>query len=139
LKKKISKKDIEDWNNFINKSEKIEDKDNQLNISLNQTSEKTLDLHGCTLENANMIADEFIRSCYLKNINKIIFITGKGSRSKNKENPYQSEKLSILKYSVPEYIKSNSDLLKLIKNINEEDIKDPSKGSFELYLKKFKG
>ena len=74
------------------------------------------------LENANMIADEFIRSCFSKNINKIIFITGKGSRSKNKENPYQSEELSILKYSVPEYIKSNSALLKLIKSFNEDDI-----------------
>jgi len=138
LKKKISKKDIEDWNNFVNKSEKLEDKDNQLNFTINQLSEKTLDLHGCTLENANMIADEFIRSCFSKNINKIIFITGKGSRSKNKENPYQSEQLSILKYSVPEYIKSNSSLLKLIKSFNEDDIKNPNKGSFELYLKKFK-
>ena len=139
MKKKISKKDIEDWNNFVNKSEKLEDKDNQLNFTINQLSEKTLDLHGCTLENANMIADEFIRSCFSKNINKIIFITGKGSRSKNKENPYQSEKLSILKYSVPEYIKSNSALLKLIKSFNEDDIENPNKGSFELYLKKFKG
>tara|TARA_Y100001970_G_scaffold84831_1_gene106993 strand:+ start:540 stop:959 length:420 start_codon:yes stop_codon:yes gene_type:complete len=138
LKKKISKKDIEDWNNFLNKSEKLENKDNQLNLNSNQPLEKTLDLHGCTLENANKIADEFIRSCFSKNINKIVFITGKGSRSKNRENPYQSEKLSILKYSVPEYIKSKPGLLKLIKNINDEDIKDPRKGSFEVYLKKTK-
>ena len=138
MKKKISKKDIEDWNNFLNKSEKLENKDNQLNLNSNQPLEKTLDLHGCTLENANKIADEFIRSCFSKNINKIIFITGKGSRSKNRENPYQSEKLSILKYSVPEYIKSKPGLLKLIKNINDEDIKDPRKGSFEVYLKKTK-
>ena len=138
MKKKISKKDIEDWNNFLNKSEKLENKDNQLNLNSNQPLEKTLDLHGCTLENANKIADEFIRSCFSKNINKIVFITGKGSRSKNIENPYQSEKLSILKYSVPEYIKSKPGLLKLIKNINDEDIKDPRKGSFEVYLKKTK-
>ena len=138
MKKKISKKDIEDWNNFLNKFEKLENKDNQLNLNSNQPLEKTLDLHGCTLENANKIADEFIRSCFSKNINKIIFITGKGSRSKNRENPYQSEKLSILKYSVPEYIKSKPGLLKLIKNINDEDIKDPRKGSFEVYLKKTK-
>ncbi len=138
MKKKISKKDIEDWNNFLNKSEKLENKDNQLNLNSNQPLEKTLDLHGCTLENANKIADEFIRSCFSKNINKIVFITGKGSRSKNRENPYQSEKLSILKYSVPEYIKSKPGLLKLIKNINDEDIKDPRKGSFEVYLKKTK-
>tara|TARA_Y100001970_G_scaffold84832_1_gene106996 strand:- start:223 stop:642 length:420 start_codon:yes stop_codon:yes gene_type:complete len=138
LKKKISKKDIEDWNNFLNRSEKLENKDNQLSLHSNQPSEKKLDLHGCTLENANKIADEFIRSCFSKNINKIIFITGKGSRSKNRENPYQSETLGILKYSVPEYIKSNPGLLKLIKNINEEDVKNPKKGSFEVYLKKTK-
>ena len=101
-------------------------------------TEESLDLHGCTLENANMIVDGFIRSCFLKNINKIKFITGKGSRSKNKENPYQSKTLGILKHSVPDYIKSNSDLMKLIKYINEEHINNPNQGSFELYLKKFK-
>ena len=138
MKKKISKKDIEDWNNFVNKSEKLEDKDNQLNSTTIQSSEKTIDLHGCTLENANMIADEFIRSCFSKNINKIIIITGKGSRSKNKENPYQSESLGILKYSVPEYIKSNYELNRVIKDIKETDIEDISKGSFDIFLKKFK-
>ena len=138
MKKKISDKDIKDWQDFINKSEKLEDKDKNSNFNSKSLTEESLDLHGCTLENANMIVDGFIRSCFLKNINKIKFITGKGSRSKNKENPYQSKTLGILKHSVPDYIKSNSDLMKLIKYINEEHINNPNQGSFELYLKKFK-
>ncbi len=138
MKKIISNKDIKDWQNFINKSDKLEDKDSRPEKNSINRMEKTLDLHGCTLKNANIIANEFIKSCFSKNIIKIKFITGKGSRSKNKENPYQSEKLSILKHSVPEYIKSNSELMRLIKFINEDEINDPMQGSFEIHLKKFK-
>ena len=75
-------------------------------------------------------------SCYEKNVSKIKVITGKGSRSKNKENPYQSKNLSILKYSVPNYINSNQELLKIIKSFNQSEIDDISKGSFDIILKK---
>ena len=138
MKKKISDKDIKDWQDFINKSEKLEDKDKKSNLELSKKKEKTLDLHGCSLEKANHIAEEFIKTCFSKKINKIIFITGKGTRSKNKDNPYQSDTLSILKYSVPEYIKSKPDLMKLIQSINHDSINNSTKGSFELYLKKIK-
>ena len=60
------------------------------------------------------------------------------NRSKNDENPYISKNLSILKYSVPEFVKSNINLMKIIKNINEADIEDGGKGAFYIYLKKFK-
>ena len=138
MKKKISDKDIKDWQDFINKSEKLQDKDKKSNLELSKKKEKTLDLHGCSLEKANHIAEEFIKTCFSKKINKIIFITGKGTRSKNKDNPYQSDTLSILKYSVPEYIKSKPDLMKLIQSINHDSINNSTKGSFELYLKKVK-
>ena len=138
MKKKISDKDIKDWQDFINKSEKLEDKDKRSNLESNIKKEKTLDLHGCSLEKANYIAEEFIKTCYSKKIKKIIFITGKGTRSKNKDNPYQSDTLSILKYSVPEYIKSKPDLMKLIQSINDDSINNSTKGSFEWCLKKFK-
>jgi len=75
-------------------------------------------------------------SCYEKNVSKIKVITGKGSRSKNEENPYQSKNLSILKYSVPNYINSNQELLKIIKSFNQSEIDDISKGSFDIILKK---
>ena len=98
--------------------------------------EKSIDLHGYSLDEANKKIYNFIMSCYEKNVSKIKVITGKGSRSKNKENPYQSKNLSILKHSVPDYINSNKELLKVIKSLDEYEIDDLSKGSFIILLKK---
>ncbi len=134
--KKITEKDKKDWLDFINNNEKLYNKDNKELKKQTYKIDKVIDLHGCSLENANKIVNEFINECYSSNVDKIVIITGKGSRSKNKENPYQSENLSILKYSVPEYIKNNLNLMKLIKYINNVDIENPSKGSFEIFLKK---
>ena len=135
--KKISDKDKKDWLDFLNSEVKLKNKDFDVNknTSLN---DKIIDLHGYTLDKANKFVHDSILYCYQNNIKRIKVITGKGSRSKNRENPYQSENLSILKYSVPEYINSNSELLKVIKSINEDDIKSISKGSFVINLKKFK-
>tara|TARA_Y100000996_G_scaffold293682_1_gene232282 strand:+ start:92 stop:511 length:420 start_codon:yes stop_codon:yes gene_type:complete len=138
LIKKISDKDKKDWFNFINNNEKLDNKD-LFDEKINKTRlEKSIDLHGYTLEEANKIIYKFILHCYKNNIKKIKVITGRGSRSKNKENPYQSKNLSILKYSVPEYIGSNNELQRVIKEINQSDIEDISKGSFNIFLKKFK-
>ena len=133
--KKISDKDKKDWLDFLNSEVKLENKDFDVNknTSLN---DKIIDLHGYTLDKANKLVHDSILYCYQNNIKRIKIITGKGSRSKNKENPYQSEDLSILKYSVPEYINSNSELLKLIKSMKQEDIESVNKGSFEILLKK---
>ncbi len=136
MKKKISNKDKKDWLKFLNSNDKLDNKDAEQNTSKYEIKKKTIDLHGYSLLNANKTIDEFIRVCFLQKVNKITIITGKGSRSKNKHNPYESEYLSILKYSVPEYIKSNSNLMKLIKNINFQDVEDFSKGSFDIFLKK---
>ena len=136
--KKISDKDKKDWLNFINNKEKLDNKDFFEEKKNKIQLEKSIDLHGYTLVEANKIIYEFILSSYSNSVRKIKVITGKGSRSKNKENPYQSESLGILKYSVPEYIKSNYELKKVIKDIKESDIEDVSKGSFDIFLKKFK-
>ena len=98
--------------------------------------EKTIDLHGYNLEDANNKIKDFIKKSYIEGVNKIIIITGKGSRSKNTNNPYQSFDLSILKYSVPNYIKKNFDLMKFIKKINYDAINSPNQGSFDIFLKK---
>jgi len=135
LIKKISEKDKKDWLDFIKSKEKIENKDIVKNQEIS-FSDRAIDLHGYSLDKANKLIHHFILSCYQKNIKKITVITGKGSRSKNKDNPYQSENLSILKYSVPEYINSNSELSKVIKSVNQQDIEGVSKGSFEILLKK---
>ena len=134
--KKITEKDKKDWLNFLNNKEKLINKDNQKNQNQNQIIDKVIDLHGYSLENANKTINEFIKICFSQKISKINVITGKGSRSKNKDNPYQSENFGILKHSVPEYIKTNPNLMKMIKEINFEDIKNPSKGSFDILLKK---
>ncbi len=134
--KKISDKDKKDWLQFIDSKEKVENKDN-INQKLSKNfKEKSIDLHGYSLEDANKLIYKFILLCYEKNVSEIKIITGKGTRSKNKENPYQSENLGILKYSVPEYINSETALIKVIKSISKKDIEDISKGSFKIILKK---
>ena len=136
--KKISEKDKKDWLNFINNNEKLTNKEILEKKKIPIYNEKTIDLHGCSLENANKIVEEFILLCFSENVSKIKIITGKGSRSKNKENPYLSENLSILKYSVPEFIKTKPNLMKVIKNINYDDVENSSTGSFDIFLKKIK-
>ena len=136
MNKKISNKDKKDWENFILNKDKLPNKD--LNIISNNDEKKiakTIDLHGFSLENANKIIEEFIVQCFNKKVNKIIVITGKGLRSKNNENPYISKDLSILKNSVPEFIKSRSNLMKIIREIKEANIKDGGKGAFYIFLK----
>ena len=134
---KLSNKDKQDWQNFIDSSEKLYNKDKEETIKDN-ISEKTIDLHGFTLDEANIKISEFIETCYLKKIKKINVITGKGMRSKNLDDPYQSADLSILKHSVPEFIKNNHDLMKKIIKIDFEAVNSQSKGSFHVYLKSIK-
>ncbi len=134
--KKISDKDKKDWLQFIESKEKIENKDNIKKKLTKNFRVKSIDLHGYSLEDANKLIHKFILLCYEKNVSEIKIITGKGTRSKNKENPYQSENLGILKYSVPKYINSETELIKVIKSINKKDIEDITKGSFKITLKK---
>ena len=136
--KKITDKDKKDWLDFLKSNEKLVNKDLFELKEKKILREKLIDLHGYTLDQANKKIHNFIISCYKSGVEKVTVITGKGSRSKNINNPYQSSSLSILKHSVPEYINSKSELLKIIKSINEEDIKSVSKGSFVINLKKFK-
>ena len=135
----ISDKDKKDWKSFIASKDKIPNKDLKINKDkIKKKIIKKIDLHGFSLENANKVIEEFITQSFEEGVNKIIAITGKGLRSKNDENPYISKNLSILKYSVPEFIKSNINLVRLIKNIKEADIEDGGEGAFYIYLKKFK-
>jgi DNA-nicking Smr family endonuclease len=140
LKRKISDKDKKDWKNFISNKEKLSNKDLYLsNNKIEKKIIKTIDLHGFSLENANNVIEEFIIQCFKKNVNKIIVITGKGLRSKSIRNPYASKDLSILKYSVPDFIKLKPNLMKIIKKIEEAKIEDGGGGAFYIYLKNFKG
>ena len=134
---KLSDKDKKDWQKFLDSSEKLQNKDlDQLNNQI--ISERTIDLHGYTLEEANKKISEFIENCYANKVKKINVITGKGMRSKNLDDPYQSKDLSILKHSVPEYIKNNPELMTKIINIDFDSVNSPSKGNFDILLKTIK-
>ena len=133
--KKISEKDIKDWQEFIKKDEKLENKDNVQDKTIAKRHVE-IDLHGYTLEGANKKMSEYINECYENNISVINVITGKGLRSKNKENPYSSTDLGILKHSVPNYIKNNSELMNKIKFVDFDEEDKNNKGSFIIFLKK---
>ena len=133
--KKITDKDKQDWDKFLSSSEKIKNKDSSLKNKVKKYLIKTIDLHGYSIEDANKTISELISRCFLNKINKIKVITGKGLRSTNKNNPYLSEDLSILKYSVEDYIRSNKDLMELIKETKEAKIEDGGSGAFYIYLK----
>ena len=134
---KLSNKDKKDWQNFLDSSEKLQSKDED-QLKNEVISEKSIDLHGYTLEEANKQISKFIENCFVNKVKKINVITGKGMRSKNLEDPYQSKDLSILKYSVPEYIKNNSELMNKIIRIDFESVNSPSKGNFDIFLKTIK-
>ncbi len=136
MTKKLSHKDKKDWQNFLESSEKLDNKDKETLDYSDRIEEKVIDLHGFTLEEANQKVSEFIQDCYDRNVIKINIITGKGLRSKNLDDPYQSKDLSILKHSVPNYIKDNPQLMSKIIKIDQQAVNSPSKGNFEIYLKK---
>ena len=133
MKKKISKKDLKDWKNFLESHEKIQNKDNYRN-QITYQKEATIDLHGYSLDQANSRVEKFITDCFEKKISKLNIITGKGLRSKVDKNPFQSKDLGILKYSVPEFIKSNNDLMKIIKRI-ENQVENKNSGFFSILLR----
>ena len=132
-----SDKDKRDWENFILSKDKLHDKDNA-NIKKNNIKSKSIDLHGCTLENANDIIYEFIVQSFFEGVQKLIVVTGKGLHSESEKNPYVSKDMSILKYSVPDFIKKNKKLMNMIHNISEAKIEDGGSGAFYVYLKKNK-
>ena len=137
--KKISDKDKQDWESFLENKDKIPNKDFALRKKIRQEKIKKIDLHGYTLEEANKAVEQFIKKCSNESVTKIIVITGKGLRSKNVENPYLSKDLSILKYSVPEFVESNEVLVKMIIEITDAKIEDGGSGALYIYLKnKFK-
>ena len=133
----ISEKDKKDWENFLSKKEKLPNKDIKIDQKISFKT-KSIDLHGYTLEEANKSIESFIIKSYQENINKLIVITGKGIHSQNEKDPYVSKDLSILKYSVPEFISNNKNLMKIIYEMKDAKIEDGGAGAFYIFLKKNK-
>ena len=137
MKKKnfISSKDKKDWLAFTKQMGNIKAKESDLlkeNIKLNEV--KKLDLHEFSLNEANEIVKNFIINSFNSGYKKLLIVTGKGLRSKSHENPYVSEKLSVLRYSVPEYIKNDENLANKINSISTADIKDGGEGAIYIFL-----
>ena len=135
MKNNISDKDKKDWENFLKSDKKVSDKDHQIKRRYNH-KKKIIDLHGYTLEEANIAVEKLIIDCFENNISQVIIITGKGLHSDNRKNPFVSKELGILKNSVPEYIKNNINLMKIIKEIREAEIEDGGSGAIYVFLKK---
>ena len=135
MNSKISEKDKKTWNEFLSNDQKLPDKDNTpAEIHVKKT--RSLDLHGKTLDEANRIIENFIKKSYQDSIHKLIIVTGKGLHSKNDVDPYVSKDLGILKYSIPDFLKNNSELMEMISNISDASIKDGGSGAFYIFLKK---
>ena len=132
---KISDKDKEDWQNFISSEDKLPNKDLRKQNRLSFKT-KSIDLHGYTLEQANNKIEEFIYSAFAEKVSKLIVVTGKGLHSQNEKDPYVSKDLSILKYSVPEFIENNKNLMNIINEIKDANIEDGGSGAFYIFLKK---
>ena len=135
MKNKILDKDKKDWEDFLNSNDKLPNKDFK-NKERFIPKTKSIDLHGYTLQEANIVIEEFINNSHKQKINKLIVVTGKGLHSGNESNLYISKNLSILKNSVPEFIKKNQNLMKKIVEFKDAEIKDGGSGAFYIYLKK---
>ena len=133
MNKKLSNKDLKDWKNFVEGNEKVQNKDYIID-EIKYKQEATIDLHGFSLDQANSKVEKFIVDCFNKKVLKLNVITGKGLRSKVDQNPYQSKDLGILKYSVPEFIKSNTELMKIIKKV-DDSTDEKNSGFFSVFLK----
>ena len=133
----ITEKDKKDWENFLSNNEKLPNKDIKIDKKISFKT-RSIDLHGYTLEEANKSIEEFITRSYREKINKLIVVTGKGIHSQNEKDPYVSKDLSILKYSVPEFISNNRNLMKVIYEMKDAKIQDGGSGAFYIFLKKNK-
>ena len=138
MKKKyvVPTKDKEDWINFTNQIGNISPKEvDLLQKNLGKDKIPKLDLHGISLNEANKVVEKFVIKSFDLGFKKILIVTGKGLRSKSYNDPYVSEKLSVLRYSVPEFIKNNESLSKKISSISKADLKDGAEGAIYIFLK----
>ena len=135
MNSKISDKDKKDWENFLSDKENLPDKDAKF-IKNKVGKAKTFDFHGYSLDEANKRIKDLIHEAYDQKISKLIIVTGKGLHSENEKDPYVSKDLGILKYSIPEYVKNNNELMSMINDIKNANIDDGGSGAFYIFLKK---
>ena len=136
--KDLSPEDKKNWEDYIKNPSDVFDKDKSNSINTEKKSRFRFDLHGFTLDQANKKVKEIIFSCVEKKYKEVLLITGKGKHSKNDKDIYTSKDLGKLKYSVPEFIKNDKDLMSKINEITDAKIEDGGGGAFYIFLKKNK-
>ena len=138
MKKKyvVSSKDKKDWIDFTKQISNISPKEAdflQNNTEINKV--RKLDLHGFSLSESNKIVKKFVVESFDQGYKKLLIVTGKGLRSKSYDNPYISEKFSVLRYAVPEYINNDESLNNKVRKISIADIKNGGEGAIYIFLK----
>ena len=134
-KKNISQKDIDTWKNYIKNPTDITDKDKVLKNNKSRSNRFKYDLHGFTLIEANKRVKEIILSCVKNNYKEILLITGKGLHSNTSKDVYSSKDLSKLKFSVPNFIRSNSEISLIVSSISVANKSDGGEGALIIKLK----
>lgn len=134
-KNKISQEDLKTWEDYTKNPTDIIDKDKSKKLDLKNHRLK-YDLHGYSLVEANLKVKEIILFCVENKYNELLLITGKGIHSNTESDIYVSKDLSKLKYSVPEYIKSNAEISKYILSILNADKEDGGEGAIIIKIKK---
>ena len=134
-KKGLSQEDKKTWENYIKNPSDIYDKDQSISHVFQKRSRYKFDLHGFTLDEANNKVKEIIEYCVKKKFKELLLITGKGIHSTSDKDAYISKNLGKLKFSVPEFIKTNQDLNKFVISINDAEKKDGGEGAIIIRLK----
>ena len=134
-KKDPSQEDKKTWEEYIKNPSDIYDKDQGASNSIQRKERYKFDLHGFTLDEANIKVKKIIDHCVKNKFKELLLITGKGIHSTSDEDAYVSKNFGKLKYSVPEFIRFNSDLKKLVISIEEAEVKDGGEGAILIRLK----
>ena len=134
-KKTSNQEDKKAWEEYVKNPSDIYDKDLDLSNSIKRRERYIFDLHGFSLDEENSKVKEIIEHCIKNKFKELLFITGKGIHSTSDKDAYISKDLGKLKYSVPDYIKTNSELNKLVVSINDAEKKDGGEGAIIIKLK----
>jgi len=134
-KKDFNQEDQKTWENYIKNPSDIYDKEENHTNNSQRIYRYKFDLHGFTLDEANSKVKEVIEHCVKNKFRELLLVTGKGLHSTSDKDAYISKNLGKLKHSVPEFIKTNSELNKLIVSITDADKKDGGEGAIIIKLK----
>ena len=134
-KKDLNHEDKKTWEDYIKNPSDIYDKEQGVSKNIQKKERYKFDLHGFTLGDANNKVKEIIDYCVKNKFRELLLITGKGIHSKSDENAYISKNLGKLRYSIPEFIKTNSELNRYIISISDAEKKDGGEGAIIIRLK----